>query len=171
MLFQYHWLQHSHRNKFVIQIIFPIIPVYAMPALFQNNWAPKIMPQTILVLPNSFNNFNINNMGPALINQGPPPPPPQMQGPPPQQMNQGPPPPQFNQGPPPQQQFNQGPPPPQQFNQGPIPQQQFGQGPTLQFNQGPPPQQGMNMNINMSMNQSSNGMAINSNYQGNPQGF
>lgn len=84
-----------------------------MPAMFQSNWAPKVMPQTILILPNSFNNFNLNNMGPAQMNQGPPPP--QMQGPPLQQMNQGPPPPQFNQGPPPPQ-FNQGPPPQQQFN-------------------------------------------------------
>ena len=31
-----------------------------MPSMFQSNWAPKVMPQTILILPNSFNNLNLN---------------------------------------------------------------------------------------------------------------
>ncbi len=37
-----------------------------MPPMFQNNWAPQVMPPTLLVLPNTFNNFNIDNMGPPL---------------------------------------------------------------------------------------------------------
>jgi hypothetical protein len=34
-----------------------------MPNTFQNNWAPKLMPPTNMILPNNFNNFNLNNMG------------------------------------------------------------------------------------------------------------
>ena len=33
-----------------------------MPPVFQNNWAPQRMPETILVLPNNFANFNLNAM-------------------------------------------------------------------------------------------------------------
>lgn len=44
-----------------------------MPALFQNNWAPKVMPMTNMVLPNNFGNFNLNAMGAAMA-IGPPPP-------------------------------------------------------------------------------------------------
>jgi hypothetical protein len=57
-----------------------------MPSVFQSNWAPQIMPATTFILPNNFNNFNLNAMGP------PPPPPPQMMQqpppPPPQMMQQ-----------------------------------------------------------------------------------
>jgi hypothetical protein len=40
-----------------------MIPTYQMPSLFNNNWAPKVMPMTNMVLPNNFANFNINAMG------------------------------------------------------------------------------------------------------------
>ena len=52
-----------------------------MPPLFQNNWAPKVMPMTNMVLPNNFGNFNLDAMGAAMA-MGPPPPamlPPQQQ--------------------------------------------------------------------------------------------
>ncbi len=128
MLLPSHWLRHPHCNSLLMQIIFPAIPVYTLPPVFQNNWTPQVMPLTNLVLPNNFNNFNLNNLPPPVqpnplnvpqqnpmnvpqqnpMNNPPPPPPPQQfnQGPPPQQFNEGPPPPQYNQGPPPQQ-FNE----------------------------------------------------------------
>ena len=34
-----------------------------MPSVFQNNWAPQIMPQTSLALTNTFANPNLNAMG------------------------------------------------------------------------------------------------------------
>lgn len=34
-----------------------------MPSVFQNNWAPKLMPMTNLELANSFVNPNIGAMG------------------------------------------------------------------------------------------------------------
>jgi hypothetical protein len=47
----------------VIKIIFPILPNYQMPQVFQSNWAPKMMPQTNMQLTNTFANFNMEAMG------------------------------------------------------------------------------------------------------------
>ena len=44
-----------------------------MPPAFKNNWAPQIMPQTILILPNNFANFNMSAMN-EMCNNTPPPP-------------------------------------------------------------------------------------------------
>lgn len=61
--------------------------------VFQNNWAPKLMPMTNMALTNNFNNFQLNQMQQNYPqqNQGYPPQnqgyPPQNQGYPPQ--NQG----------------------------------------------------------------------------------
>lgn len=46
-----------------IKIIFPILPNYQMPQVFQSNWAPKMMPQTNMQLTNTFANFNMEAMG------------------------------------------------------------------------------------------------------------
>jgi hypothetical protein len=82
-----------------------------MPMVFQNNWTPKMMPQTNMALTNDFNNFQLNQMAQNVA--------PQNQGYPPQQ----------NQGYPPQQ------------NQGYPPQQVQGQGQGQVQGQGYPPQQ------------------------------
>ncbi len=69
-----------------------------MPNVFQNNWAPKLMPITNLALTDNFVNAQINNMQSNY--------PPQNQGYPPQNQvypNQTP----MNNGYPPQQGYNQ----------------------------------------------------------------
>lgn len=41
-----------------------MIPNYPMDPMFgQSSWQPQQMPMTNMVLPNDFNNFNINAMG------------------------------------------------------------------------------------------------------------
>ena len=35
---------------------------YNMPNVFQNNWAPKMMPNTNLALTNDFNNYQLGQM-------------------------------------------------------------------------------------------------------------
>ncbi len=42
------------------QIIFPIIQTYNMPMIFQNNWAPQMMPTTNMAVANNFLNPQIN---------------------------------------------------------------------------------------------------------------
>lgn len=87
-----------------------------MPMVFQNNWTPKMMPQTNMALTNDFNNFQLNQMAQNMPQQN--------QGYPPQQQSQGNPPQQQSQGYPPQQGQGQGYPP--QQNQV-YPQNQGGQ--------------------------------------------
>jgi hypothetical protein len=63
MLFGLDRVFHPHRTGTIKQIIFPIMPTYNMPQVFQNNWSPQVMPMTNLELPNNFANFNLNAMG------------------------------------------------------------------------------------------------------------
>lgn len=63
-----------------------------MPNVFQNNWAPKMMPITNLALTNDFNNYQLNQMQqqqnyPPQNQQGYPPQ--NQQGYPPQNQQQG----------------------------------------------------------------------------------
>lgn len=51
--------------------------MYNMPNVFQNNWAPKQMPNTIIVVSNKFDNFNLSQM--QQPQQQPPSPPQQNQ--------------------------------------------------------------------------------------------
>jgi hypothetical protein len=48
--------------------------MYQLPSTFTNNWMPKMMPLSNLILSNNFENFNINAM--SMPNNYPPPPPP-----------------------------------------------------------------------------------------------
>jgi len=55
-------------------MIFPNTRIYQLPSTFTNNWTPKMMPSCNFVLPNTFENFNMNAM--SMQNNYPPPPPP-----------------------------------------------------------------------------------------------
>lgn len=70
-----------------------------MPNVFQNNWAPKMMPITNLALTNDFNNYQLNQMQQQQNY-----PPQNQQGYPPQNQQQGYPPQNQQQGYPPQNQ-------------------------------------------------------------------
>ncbi len=43
-----------------------------MPQMFQSNWTPQVMPMTNLVLPNTFNNFNLSSLPPLPLDDLPP---------------------------------------------------------------------------------------------------
>ena len=73
VLFRNCWIEHTDCILIIIKIIFPVVPVYAMPQIFQHDWTPKMMPQTVLILPNNFNNFNLNAMQPQVMPPLPPP--------------------------------------------------------------------------------------------------
>lgn len=47
----------------LMKIIFPLMPAYDKPKVFQNSWSPQMMPMTNMTLNNDFNNFNLNAMG------------------------------------------------------------------------------------------------------------
>lgn len=53
---------NPYRNYSLNQIIFPVIRPYIVPNMFQNNWAPKMMPNTNLALTNDFNNYQLGQM-------------------------------------------------------------------------------------------------------------
>ena len=53
---------NTYRNYSLNQIIFPVIRPYIVPNMFQNNWAPKMMPNTNLALTNDFNNYQLGQM-------------------------------------------------------------------------------------------------------------
>lgn len=101
-----------------------------MPPLFQNNWAPKVMPMTNMVLPNNFGNFNLDAMGAAMA-----------MGPPPPAMNQ----PMMNQ---PQQQM--------QPQQPPMQPQQQPMQPNMGMSANMNPNMGMSANMNPNMGQPNN---------------
>lgn len=50
-------------SGWLMQIIFPSIREYHLPAVFSTNWQPQIMPLCNFALSNTFANFNINSMG------------------------------------------------------------------------------------------------------------